>query len=490
MMAAAAVACSNTKIVSHLYNYNTVITPQGKLMRLTQKDDDAWTVMPGDKQVYDYISRDREFITVCAKGCNGAAITAKGELVTWGMMHKLGLSGHGQWISDTRISSPTSVFSMYGKSVQSIAFGESHMVVAANYQVYTCGRNGAGRLGTGSIVSARELSDPPPTHEASELAPVDLDMKYNVFHVAAGLDSSGCVTTTGMIFTWGANTKGECGLGDREQRSSPTRVCMPRSAASLSMDLHTVVMRDGSLCAWGANGSGALGLGHCADTTRPQMLSSFYGARAASCGRDFTVVLDDSGRIFSCGTDLFGELGMGAEFAFKNKKVSVLTRVFGVPTCMSIATGTSGVTVATTTGIMYSWGSAGRLTPPVYTPAPHALSTRISYGLWPYRHIFERVSNFMGFFGTCEQFLTAVVMGMHVRLGHVSPLFLLEDEVMKIIVEACNPIGPLCNFDTPDEFIDFTPDELEEIEGFLAVSSDAESECHSNDDCYSNDSSR
>ena len=485
----AVVACSNTKIVMHLYNYNTVITSQGKLVRLTQKDDDVWIVMPGDKQVYDYINGDREFITVCAKGCNGAAITATGELVTWGMLNKLGLLGHGHSITDTYISSPSSVHCMHGKTVQSVALGESHMVVAANYRVYTCGRSRAGRLGTGSIVSARELSDNPLRLEASELAPVDLDMAYNVFHVAAGFDSSGCVTTAGIIFTWGANTKGECGLGDREQRSSPTRVSMPVPAASLSMDLHTfAVTRDGCLFSWGANVSGALGLGHCIDTTEPQMLTRFYGARAASCGRDFTLVLDDRGRIFTCGSNLFGELGMGAVFALTNTNVSVLTHVFGVPTCMSIATGMSGVTVVTTTGIMYSWGSAGKLTHLVYTPAAYDpllpgsrlpehpvndLSTRIGYGravsrpepLWPYRHIFSHHIALPLGEQLVEQFWTAVVMGMHARLGHVSPLFLLEDEVVKIIVEACRPITPLCNF----SYLNFTPEELGEIEAIFTT---------------------
>lgn len=43
----------------------------------------------------------------------------------------------------------------------------------------------------------------------------ELDYSHQIVSVAAGLDHSVALTSGGMVFTWGDNSEGQCGLGHR-----------------------------------------------------------------------------------------------------------------------------------------------------------------------------------------------------------------------------------------------------------------------------------
>uniref|UniRef100_A0A8C5MSF3 Secretion regulating guanine nucleotide exchange factor n=1 Tax=Leptobrachium leishanense TaxID=445787 RepID=A0A8C5MSF3_9ANUR len=68
----------------------------------------------------------------------------------------------------------------------------------------------------------------------------------------------------------------------------------------------------GALYVCGQNRDGQLGLSHTDDVSHFSLCSSLQSERVStvSCGWDFTIILTDSGRVLSCGSNAFGQLGI------------------------------------------------------------------------------------------------------------------------------------------------------------------------------------
>ncbi len=123
-----------------------------------------------------------------------------------------------------------------------------------------------------------------------------------------------------MLYSWGANSYGQLGLGDRcEQYETPREVTsFPGDVASIDQLIggggHSLaVCNDGAVYACGWNSKGQLGLGHVTDVQDFQRVESLRGKRIAfaRCGWDFTLVVDDEGNGYGSGSNAFGQLGCG-----------------------------------------------------------------------------------------------------------------------------------------------------------------------------------
>lgn len=67
---------------------------------------------------------------------------------------------------------------------------------------------------------------------------------------------------------------------------------------------------DGDLYTWGKGKTGALGHGNNDDVLTPQKVKNLEGIVKVECGNDYTVVLDDEGRLFTFGNNTYGQLGL------------------------------------------------------------------------------------------------------------------------------------------------------------------------------------
>ena len=172
-------------------------------------------------------------------------------------------------------------------------------------QLHSCGSNDFGQLGREGSQTRLEL--------VAGLA------QYRVVRAAAGANHSLAVDEWGSLFSWGSDESGQLG---HNQGSSTLRV--PRlvkslgtvrvAAVSAGLYHSAALTAGGQLYTWGANSKGQLGLGTSSDMVfSPTLVSSLAGVPLAgvACGGNHTLVVTLSGAVFAFGSNNHGQLGLG-----------------------------------------------------------------------------------------------------------------------------------------------------------------------------------
>lgn len=132
-----------------------------------------------------------------------------------------------------------------------------------------------------------------------------------VAQVAAGWRHCLLLTEAGHIFALGDNEHGQCaGTG-----SGVAAITLPSSHTAVGVAAgacHSVAWdRTGSAFSWGHGGSGRLGLGDAQHRGSPHRVEALHEAVCmASCGANFTLFLSERGRLWACGGNNYGQLGV------------------------------------------------------------------------------------------------------------------------------------------------------------------------------------
>ncbi|CAI7862495.1 unnamed protein product [Closterium sp. NIES-53] len=187
-------------------------------------------------------------MAVAAGRFHSAAVTARGELFTWGF-GRGGRLGHPDFdvhSGQVAVILPRRVTAgLGGRAVRAVAAAKHHMLAATHTgELFSWGSNREGRLGYPAVDSQAT-----PRRVAA--------LRQRVVAVAAGNKHSAALTGGGEVFTWGCNTHGQLGYGTSNSTSS----CTPRIvdhlkgraiAAVAAAKRHTVVLTaDGEAYTWG-----------------------------------------------------------------------------------------------------------------------------------------------------------------------------------------------------------------------------------------------
>lgn len=126
--------------------------------------------------------------------------------------------------------------------------------------------------------------------------------------VDAGDDYSLGWTSDGRLFAWGANARGQLGVGDLEPRSIPTVVPFPSGVsieeASAGVNMTIALATNGDVYTWG-NSDVSVGV------TSPGLISELAGQQVVgvSAGGFFFLAWTADGRLYSWGSSGGGRLG-------------------------------------------------------------------------------------------------------------------------------------------------------------------------------------
>lgn len=216
-------------------------------------------------------------VTAIAAGLyHSAALTANGELYTWGSNSK-GQLGLGR--NTDMVFSPTLVESLSSVPLAGVACGGNHtLVVTRSGAVFAWGSNNHGQLGLG------DLSDRIWPTQVSSLR----SLKIVAGGIRAGLEHTVALSEDGGVFTWGSSRCGQLGHGSCNKETLPRKVLelMGTTVTQVAAgDRHTLafIPSRNKLYGFGVGGSGQLGRGEpYQNANLPQIVAGLGGQEIRS----------------------------------------------------------------------------------------------------------------------------------------------------------------------------------------------------------------
>jgi alpha-tubulin suppressor-like RCC1 family protein len=179
--------------------------------------------------------------------------------------------------------------------------------------------------------------------------------------MAVGSDHSLLLNSEGQVFSFGSGIKGRLGHGDQDIRFIPTKIeSLERTGKIVSLAAggsHSLVLNEeGQVFSFGGNDRGQLGLGDTINRLLPELLS-ITGLRrvvAISAGHIHSLFLDIQGQVFGCGCHKSGQLGHK-----KNKIVPTLINLTHLdsPKIIAISAGYNHSLLLSAKGQVFSFGS-------------------------------------------------------------------------------------------------------------------------------------
>ncbi|KAF6264509.1 regulator of chromosome condensation 1/beta-lactamase-inhibitor protein II, partial [Scenedesmus sp. NREL 46B-D3] len=214
---------------------------------------------------------------------------------------------------------------------------------------WVCGDNGRGQLG---VPGTAAILHPQPIQVVGRWAAVGISESH-----AAGLSCEG------QLYTWGANQRGQLGLGDK----SPGVVDTPVAVQTLSdLDVksvacgleHTVCITTKDVIAWGSNEYGQLGHGDNAPEAcnHPCAIKVLHDVMVTqvTCGRFHTICVTAQSQVFAWGHNSAGQLGLTDR---RDRHTPTLVDALWALPVVQLAAGDAHSSALTSSGHMFIWGS-------------------------------------------------------------------------------------------------------------------------------------
>lgn len=177
------------------------------------------------------------------------------------------------------------------------AYATHTVALRADGTLWSWGANSDGRLGTGDRVSRNVLTQ--------------VGTRHDWRGVAAGCFHTLALREDGSLWAWGDNTYRQLGDGSNTRRLDPVRIGSSTRWTTLNAALfHSAALRDdGTLWVWGENRSGFLGFFGQPGSTPSQTATSRTWT-SAQLGPEHTLALSTDGQLWIWGNPNDSRLGL------------------------------------------------------------------------------------------------------------------------------------------------------------------------------------
>ncbi|KAJ8906880.1 hypothetical protein NDN08_003364 [Rhodosorus marinus] len=248
------------------------------------------------------------------------ALTASGDVYTWGG-GKNGRLGHG----DEKIRTLPAKVVALTSPVKFIACGYHSSIAITEQGVYSWGWGAHGQLGHGD--------------SNDRLSPQKMkSINDNIVFVTCGDRHGFALTAEGEVYGWGSNEFGQLGFGDRGEI-----ILKPVKLENLSGliikeissgDRHSAALTNtGVVYTWGCGSDGQCGHGSYHHSPRPKALLSIPEPVVhVVCGHNFSMALTVDHNVYAWGSNMYGQLGcyMTESSVAKPTKIAMNSRVRGL----------------------------------------------------------------------------------------------------------------------------------------------------------------
>ncbi|DAZ93686.1 TPA: hypothetical protein N0F65_008194, partial [Lagenidium giganteum] len=302
--------------------------------------------------------------TVVTGGCHSGGLDEHGQLYVWG-------DNAHEWVH-LRCPSGITIMTVIMRCVSkvvAVACGWTHtMAVVATYT----GEHAVHAWGNNLYFQTGRSTDNDNNSSKREVIDRGLPHALNVASIACGWKHSLLATMDGQAFAWGSGRQGELGLGEGITKAPEPRLItgIDRVGVVHCGWQHTVLQtQDNTVYTCGSNRHGQLGLGARA-TSDIKAVSTptqvFVAAEQAlvtpmlGVGWHFVLGLDSSGVLYTWGKGSHGQLGQGkGESLHRPSAVKAMADI----TITHLACGSEHSMVVTNSGELFTcgWGEHGNL---------------------------------------------------------------------------------------------------------------------------------
>jgi alpha-tubulin suppressor-like RCC1 family protein len=172
---------------------------------------------------------------------------------------------------------------------------ENRTLLGDATHLYGCGNSDNGMLG---------LSFGP----SFELLQLNNDNYVSVSSLA-GYDAVFAIKADGTLWSWGYNNFGQLGQNDRISRSSPVQIGTDTNWVEVNG--FSARKSDNTLWVWGYNNYGQLGQNDRISRSSPVQIGTDVDWAFSCAKRDTLYAIKTDGRLFVCGSNATGALGLG-----------------------------------------------------------------------------------------------------------------------------------------------------------------------------------
>ena len=249
---------------------------------------------------------------VSSNARHAMAIDAIGNLYAWGLNSSAQL-GNGNK-NDSSIPLRINTGEIFNKTISTVSCGHVYtMAIDSSGKLYGWGNNGNGQLGDGTGVESLL----PKRINQGAIANIP------IVSVACGYAHTIAIDNAGKVYVWGINDWGQLGLGTMNNNqmtpillnsASISGKVMVSAVAGLNC---TILLDDtGTVYTSGYNGNGQLGVGSTAEYILTPQVVTYFTSRGIkilkiSAGERHILAIDDQKKLYAWGWGASGQLGNG-----------------------------------------------------------------------------------------------------------------------------------------------------------------------------------